>query len=213
MTYTDRLKTSAMWLLNVLFPAGEIEEEVRKMDVETISRKVSVRNIDEVIYFLNYRDQVVRKMIWMLKYRGDSHVSKLLGSVLNDYLLEELSDIEIFDKSDVVLVPIPIHPARRRSRGFNQIELVLKNLKNDYEIDTKSLIKNKNNRPQTEIKKKVERIQNVVDAFTVSSPESVKNKHIILIDDVTTTGSTLREAKKTLVASGAKSVVCIAFAH
>lgn len=207
------LKNTLQWFLSILFPGNETEEEIRTMTPEDLSQKVNVKNIGEITYFLNYRDVLVRKMIWMLKYGGDSHVSKLFAEILNDYLPEELSDIEIFDKSEIVLMPIPIHQARLRSRGFNQIELILKNLKNDYKIDTKSLIKSKNTKPQTEIKKKNDRMQNVVGAYSITEPEKVKNKHIILIDDVTTTGSTLKEASKTLRKSGAKRVMCLALAH
>ncbi|MDP6527629.1 MAG: phosphoribosyltransferase family protein [Candidatus Pacebacteria bacterium] len=207
------LKKSFIWLLNTLFPGNELEEEIRSMSLSDITQKITPKGSDNITSLLNYRDPIVRKMVWMLKYHGDRHVSKLFAGILDDYLLEELSDIEVFDKVEVILMPIPLSRARIHARGFNQIELVLKNLKNDYKIDAKSLIKSRNTKPQTEIRKKEERIKNVVGAYSISNPEEIKNKHIILIDDVATTGSTLKEAKKALLENGAKNIECLAFAH
>jgi ComF family protein len=112
------------------------------------------------------------------------------------------------------IVPIPLAKKRKAERGYNQIEEVLRYVRTDsvLHIETRALKRIRNTRPQTKLTRK-ERAQNVADAFLVTKPERIRNKNIILIDDVVTTGATLQAAKAALMPHKPASVACIALAR
>lgn len=167
---------------------------------------------------LQYRDPLVRTLIWHLKYRGKHPIAEPLAHAVNDTLLEELGEHILFDGNGMLLlVPIPLSKKRERERGYNQSTHIARELasmnSSFLSLDTKTLARTHNTQSQTDIKDKKKRKQNVRDCFTVTAPDRVQNVDIVLIDDVTTTGATLLEARKALLKTGARSVLCIAVAH
>lgn len=110
-----------------------------------------------------------------------------------------------------VLVPIPLHPARRRKRGYNQAELLAKELSRRSGIPTEGhlLIRTKNTKAQKELDDR-ERRANLKHAFSVPK-EQIPYKKIILVDDIYTTGSTMDEAASVLRQAGAEMIyfLCI----
>ena len=112
-------------------------------------------------------------------------------------------DIEQFD----FMVPIPLHPTRKRERGYNQSFLLASQLSRIFNINLNInlLIKTKNTKNQSLLSKK-ERWTNITGAFKIKSPNEVNNKSILLIDDLLTTGATSSEAAKALKSAGAKTV-------
>ena len=127
-----------------------------------------------------------------------------------DYL-----DSELFDDVDV-LVPVPLHPRRLRQRGFNQAEYICKGLHSitKIPIDTSHLVRTKNN-PHQSRSNFDQRYENVRDLFAVRYPEEWKNKHILLVDDVITSGATLFECMKqmTPIRGCRISVFALGWAH
>jgi ComF family protein len=116
------------------------------------------------------------------------------------------------EKADC-LMPIPLHPARLREREFNQSELVARELSGQFDKPlADSLERHRFTKPQACLKEK-SRLKNVKGAFRVKNPDSVKNKNILVVDDVATTASTVAEASKALKKAGAKSVSVITFAR
>lgn len=95
------------------------------------------------------------------------------------------------------LVPVPLHPRRLRERGFNQSEYICRGLHNitKIPIDTKHLIRVRNN-PHQSRSTLNKREENVRDLFVIHYPEEWKGKHILLVDDVITSGSTIFECMK-----------------
>jgi len=112
-------------------------------------------------------------------------------------------DIEQFD----FMVPIPLHPTRKRERGYNQSFLLASQLSRIFNINLNInlLIKIKNTKNQSLLSKK-ERWTNITGAFKIKNPNEVNNKSILLIDDLLTTGATSSEAAKALKSAGAKTV-------
>ena len=108
-------------------------------------------------------------------------------------------------------VPIPLHPSRRRKRGFNQAELLAKELsgRSGIPADAGLLMRVKKTRAQKELNDQ-ERLTNLKDAFSVRK-RKVPYQNIILVDDIYTTGSTMDAAAKVLKENGAKNIyfVCI----
>jgi ComF family protein len=106
------------------------------------------------------------------------------------------------------LVPVPLSKERMNSRGFNQSEILAKEINWRYK---NLLIKTKNTIPQAR-SKRAQRLTNLENAFEVCSKYDIRNKNIVLIDDVCTSGSTLMECAKVLKLAGASKVIAIVWA-
>lgn len=203
-------------VLSIVFPHTGYARTIRSMSDTELFSMLRVENVGGVTTLFSYKNELVRHMVWLLKYKGDRHATKLFAGALHDYLLEELSDLELFDgKRSVVILPLPLSKRRERERGFNQMKLVADelHLKSGLRVEAGVLIKTRHTKPQTELKRKEERKRNVEGVFAVENRETLKGAHIILIDDVITTGSTMSEAKKTLREAGVKDILCIALTH
>ncbi len=111
------------------------------------------------------------------------------------------------------LVPIPMHPIRRMLRGYNQAEELAKLISYETSLpcDPKLLIKKKYSKKQVGTSSRHERLKNQHNAFHAT--HDITRQTIILIDDVTTTGATLHEARKDLITHGAKAVWAFTIAH
>lgn len=146
---------------------------------------------------------VIRKAILALKYRFASEIARELAEAL-------ISEIKKrpFQLNKAVLVPIPLHPRRRRWRGFNQSEEMGKILAQSmgWDFASKLLERKIARTPQVELKGKA-RKENVRGVFRISQASSLdKLRSVVLFDDVWTTGSTMKEAAKVLKRNGAKQV-------
>ena len=145
-------------------------------------------------YYNSKRGATLRKLIENGKFgtRPNAEIFYILGrTAASEYI-----DSEIFDDVDL-LVPIPLHHKRLRERGFNQSEWICKGLSEvlHIPIDTEHLIRTHNNPHQSRALFD-HRIKNVEDIFTIKYPEEWKNKHILLVDDVITSGSTIFSCMK-----------------
>jgi len=162
----------------------------------------------KITTLMDYKKSAVQDLIQSLKYDGSGHAAKLAAEVLADYLREEISSQKNFSARKVFLIPIPLHKTRARERGFNQIGRVLDQLPAEFRDGTIStlapslLSRVRETKQQTRLSRS-ERLKNVVDAFEVTDVETLKNAHVFLIDDVTTTGATLVHAGTPLRKAGA----------
>jgi len=163
--------------------------------------------LDGLIWIAPYQNQVLRKMIYSFKYEFARKMAKPLASLMAKTILNsEL--INLFSPKEAwLIVPIPLQNKKLKERGFNQSELLAEEVSNQIKIPLVIgvLIKIKNTPSQTKLKER-ERKENVKGAFSTKNINLVKDKKIILIDDVTTTGATLEEAAKVLKRAGAKLV-------
>lgn len=158
----------------------------------------------------SYGDTIAKELIHSLKYNLIRGLAETLADLLENYLQR----YKICLPKDALLIPIPLHPNRQRERGFNQAELVAKYLSNrlGLELAENVLKKNKSTKPQIELRAG-ERRKNLTGVFAVTSPDLIKNKTIILLDDVKTTGTTLEETAFVLKSAGAKMVWAITVAN
>ncbi|MFA6300802.1 MAG: phosphoribosyltransferase family protein [Candidatus Paceibacterota bacterium] len=170
----------------------------------------------------DYRHPAIKKSLWLLKYKGKKRLANVFAEILYDKILEELSELEILQNfTKPVLIPIPLSPKRYRERGFNQAQLIceelikINNLRYsvDIKLENSVLIKPRDTEHQARIKNRTARLKNIIGSFAVKNKEKIKERNIILIDDITTTGATLSEAKKVLKHSGAKKVIAFTVAH
>src|SRR3989338_1684606 len=166
---------------------------------------------------MNYRDSPVEDLIRSLKYDGSKHAANLCAEALADFLREEIAANQQFPSRAKLIVPVPLHRTRERERGFNQVDMVLRLLPQEFRNGTTSvhapyaLYRIRETRQQTHLPRD-ERIKNVSGAFAVSSQDIIRDAHVFLIDDVATTGATLANAALALQNAGA-TVTLIAFAR
>lgn len=150
-------------------------------------------------YFI--KDGSIQQIIHELKYNYNPDIGVFIGALCGD----NLKDSEFISGIDY-LVPVPLHPKRKRQRGYNQSEEICKGMASvtGTEIDTSTLIRTVNNVSQTK-NSRLDRWQNVEDIFSLTDTQKFKGKHILLVDDVITTGSTLEScAKEILKCEGVK---------
>tara|TARA_Y100000031_G_scaffold150898_2_gene191127 strand:- start:45246 stop:45656 length:411 start_codon:yes stop_codon:yes gene_type:complete len=134
-----------------------------------------------------------------------------------EWFCEDLSDETLFRGFvHPLVIPIPLSKKRLRKRGFNQAELLAREFTmrdTSFTLSTNVLYKIKDTRSQTTLKNRTERMANVIDSFEARNAEKIKDKNIILIDDIYTTGATLNEARRILINAGARMVLCCTIAH
>jgi competence protein ComFC len=172
----------------------------------------------------DYRHPAIKKSLWLLKYKGKKRLAKIFAEILYEKILEELSELSVLQNfTDPILIPIPLSPARYRERGYNQAELICKelikinNLRDgvDMQFNKNVLTKPGETEHQARIKDRQARIKNIVGSFVVKEDKLnlIKGRNVILIDDILTTGATLSEARKTLKQAGARKVIAFTVAH
>jgi ComF family protein len=169
--------------------------------------------IDGVIPTVVYRG-VVKKLIYQLKYAPYvSALGEAIGEIMNEGLVQNESFYDFFTKNHPVIIPVPLYKDRERKRGYNHAEKIASYVAQYFKlpIETGLLVRIKNTRPQYKLSKK-ERIDNIRDAFYVPKNLNLP-KSAILIDDITTSFSTLKEAAKALKRKGSKRVLGVTFAR
>ena len=153
----------------------------------------------------------VQHLIHQLKYKGRKDVGIHLGKLLG----ADLAKTEAY-KDITKVIPVPLHPDKQRKRGFNQSEQFAIGLAKamNIEMDATSFIRTVDTATQTR-KSRFARWENVKEIFKVTAPETLVNRHILLVDDVITTGATLESAAHILLTvEGVKlSVACIGYAR
>ena len=145
-----------------------------------------------------------RALIHGLKYEKYTNIAKFFAPLMHKTLLENPNMLEA-----EYFVPVPIHKKRFKKRGFNQAEVLARELSALADIPILNALERiKNTKSQTTLTKK-ERAENIKEAFICSCPKEIKKKAVILIDDVCTTGATLEECAKVLKKAGAREVYAL----
>jgi ComF family protein len=150
----------------------------------------------------------LRTLIHELKYRGRRRVAARLAELL----MARPEVVQVLS-AECVLLPVPLHPRRRRERGFNQADLLARELGRRSGLPVASaLVRRKDTRSQTGLSAAARRA-NVAGAFAVRHRPLVAGRRVILVDDVTTTGATVRACAQTLRAAGAAEVRLLTLAR
>lgn len=152
----------------------------------------------------------LREFIILMKYHGFS----VLGRDLAVFALEALGEDESLWWGLEAIIPVPLHRRKKKKRGFNQAEVVARELgrAKDVPLLTKALSRVRNTPAQTSLEGRARR-RNLSGAFIVRRPGEVKGRTVLLVDDVYTTGSTVKECCRTLRRAGAKEVRVLTLAR
>lgn len=169
--------------------------------------------LDRIISASEYKNPLVGELIRAFKY----HYVQELAEPLSQLLIKTMENLGFgFHKLDFIIIPIPLFKHRLHYRGFNQAELIGKKLAEHFglPIEAGALKRKASRAPQAKIKDTEKRKLNLQDVFEIN-PESInrmKNKIILLVDDVITTGATLNEAARILKQHKAKEVWALTIA-
>ena len=200
------------YIIDYIFPPSDEEFELRSLAIDWLISNAPSATKAEFPFIrslFSYKYPLVKELIWQIKYRKNKHAIKCAGYSLYCELNKTTEFITL-------LLPIPISNKRRKERGYNQCELIIdeiikldinKKFTKNYSI----LIREKDIEKQTH-KNREQRIINTKHIFKVTSIENL-NQKIIIIDDVTTTGSTLKEARDELLKAGYENVTALTIAH
>ena len=150
----------------------------------------------------------VQRLLHHLKYKSCPEVGELAGM----WFAHAMKSAGLHQSFDLI-VPIPLHAAKLRRRGYNQCDSIAKGLAQVLEIpwEPRALIKSQHTQSQTR-KSRWERSENVASGFKVTNADKIDDQRILLIDDVMTTGATLGVGAKILLESGAQEVSVAALA-
>ena len=209
-------------ILNLIYPpvcgfCGEISKDslcnkckinLKEYELNKLEKnRNKEKYYDEIFYLLKYKS-LVREKIIEYKFRDKSYLYKTFSEII----LKNKKLCSIIKKYDII-IPVPIHAKRKRTRGYNQTELIAKEIAKKLNIEPMkgNLVKTKNIKPQSELGRK-ERKQNIKNVFEVKKWEEIKSKKIIIFDDIYTTGSTVNECARVLKESGAQKIGVITLA-
>lgn len=197
-------------LLEMIFPLTDDEHIIASVSVETFTKEYSITRTNGITSLATFKDTKVRAAIHLNKFHRHPHARKLLASLLSAHL-------DTLPPHPYLLVPIPLSSKREHTRGYNQVTIVAEEALTSFphiQLVKNILKKQRNTVPQTSLSK-VERSENLHGAFVIpeAAKTTLRGAHILLLDDVTTTGTTLLEAKAMLLSHHPASVLCIALAH
>jgi competence protein ComFC len=172
--------------------------------------KKKINFLDDLYFALDYREPRIRFLIKKFKYFP---FLKELGQDLSSFLFEHFQSLEKKpDFSDFSVVPIPLEKEREKWRGFNQSEILALEISKFFglKMEKNLLERKKKTLPQAELNRE-EREENIKGAFSLK--RKLEKTKILLVDDVFTSGATLKEAAKVLKENGAKKVIGIVLAR
>lgn len=150
-----------------------------------------------------YRSRgLVRQLVHDFKYGRQRHLRHPLAG----WLSETLRDSRLRDRRFDIIVPVPLHAARERERGFNQATLLAELLASRLALPLRPVLERIRYTTTQTAYDRAERMENLQDAFRLRKNRDVRQLRVLLIDDVLTTGSTLSECARVLKAAGALSV-------
>ena len=153
--------------------------------------RAQIENASSYLHFT--KGGIVQRLLHKLKYKGEIEIGTFLGNLIGNELIQtRFSDVDI-------IVPIPLHSKKLAKRGYNQSEIIANGISAvlNKPINSKSLVRISEKTSQTN-KHRYERWLNVKEIFKVKDKKTLNNMHILLVDDVVTTGATLEACVEAL---------------
>lgn len=167
--------------------------------------KINKAKSNDQVLVYGYYGGVLKELILAFKYEKNFTAADVIIKLLLEIIYSEKVSADI-------ICYVPMSKRSQKKRGFNQCEIIAKNLGDELNIPVSNCIKKVKNTKEQKTLSKEERLKNVIDAFDISDKKSISGKDIILIDDVITTGATLKECEKILRKYGANKIIILTIA-
>ncbi len=210
-------------ILEFIFPHRAPHRDWRLITVDDLTSIVARASRDSVIESakafvpFSYKDPLIREALHDFKFRGATMLSRVFAEAIADSLKEEVADRQIFGEEKMLVIPIPATVRRVIERGYDQTELIAYDLAalfaDNMEYWHDGIVRVKETPHQARASSRKDRYANMHNAFSISDPEKVKGRDVLLVDDIITTGATIFEAAHLLVEHGARRVFSCAVAH
>ena len=195
----EELKKYAIIEKKILYNSSNILNKFEK--IENKLEKVEIISKIEKMHIFRYEEKI-RNLILQYKFNDKAYLYKTFC----EFIVKNKKAFDFIKKYDII-IPVPIHKKRLKTRGYNQSELIAKELtKRTKLIFLKDvLVKKINNNAQSTLNKK-EREENAKNVYKLINSEKIKNKNVLIFDDIYTTGATINSCIKELENVGVKNI-------
>ncbi len=210
-------------LLNSIFPeqcinCGKAGSSLCAICERTIiTRPIAITKSTATLF--DYHNPIIKKGIWALKYKGKKSIGAYFGTALYREFFKHLAYGKR-EESEIILIPVPANTKTLSWRGYNHATVIAKTIvasakKDGLELILRAdiLFKKREVFQQAKTESRERRIANISEAFGIHNGEYLTGKTVILIDDVITTGATIKEARRVVKLYKPKRVLAIAVAH
>jgi ComF family protein len=218
----EKLLNLSNFFLDFLFPKTPTTkhlEEISKNNLVTIFPQPRHIDSDRVVALFDYQNKGVRDFVWEIKYRANKKLIKSAAIILYEILCIEVAERALFENFvNPLLIPMPMSTKQKRYRGYNQTEIICKEIMKldqnhllEYLPD--SLIKTRHTESQAKTESKTKRQENLKNSMAIIGNEKLRNRCVVLIDDVYTTGATVAEATRALRDAKVRKILTFTIAH
>lgn len=195
---------------NNLCKKCELKLKDHELSEKQSYRKLKGKHFDSFFSLFKY-EGIIREKIIEYKFEDKPYLYKLFSKIIS----KKVKIFGLLESGYDIIIPVPIHKKKKWLRGYNQTELISKEISKDMNIEYQNnmLVKIKNTESQSSLSKK-DRKSNIKDVFGLNYKciEKIKNKKIILFDDIYTTGSTVNECSKVLKKYGVGEILVLTIA-
>lgn len=206
------------FILELIFPQDILVKKLEKMTLEELRSLPQASHIEahSIHPVFSYKSIEIKTIINQIKFKGNQKLASKIAHIMAEEIQSHIEEQGSHKSDQFILIPIPLSKERLRRRGFNQIDLIGKEIKKHipnilYKKDI--LIRHTHTKPQTNTLSRKERLNNIKNCFKVLEHNLSLKSYLLLLDDVTTTGATLSEAEKTLRRAGFKNITAFTVAH
>ena len=174
-------------------------------------------HIDGLIFYADYQQNLIKGLIGYWKYKYVKPAGELIIHLLIqdlEYFVKDDEFLPFGNQKEILIIPVPIHKKKYLKRGFNQSEIIANAIgkKFNWPIAASIIERVKNTDSQTKLNKEA-RKQNIANAFRIKDASALKNKNILLVDDVYTSGATTEELAKNIKKYTSEKIWVIVFAR
>ena len=159
------------------------------------------------VYFT--KGSVMQRLMHAFKYRGKKNIGTYFGRRMGE-CYKSCGSLEHVD----CLIPLPLHPAKQKVRGYNQAQVICEGMSQILDIPVLTTVIKRSTRTSTQTRmNRMERWENMEGKFVIHDRHALEQKHVLLVDDVITTGATLESCGTTLLQGGGASLSIVSLAY